>query len=446
MSLFSTLNVGSAGLGVSSTWMNVIGDNISNLNTVGYKGGRAEFVDFMPQHVFGVNGGGQIGAGAATGTVSTLLGQGSFDTTDNAMDMAISGNGYFVVSDGVQDFYTRAGAFGVDDSGYVVNASGLRVQGYSGDGVAVSAALGDLKIPTTDLAGSATTNVTVEAALSAEEDIGTDVAALDFYGTGTGTSTLTDAGDAADFTTSTTVYDSRGVGHDVTILFERSGANDYSWRAVADASEVYDATGTQYSTDTGNAFELASGTLTFDTSGTLTGITQTDTSTSTAWTFGGTDTPAINFDFGLDSTGAATDGVVTMSGEESSLTAISQDGTMNGELTGISVGEDGTLTGAYSNGEDVDIGRVGLATFQAPSGLERVGSALFRATPAAGEAAVGKAGTGGRGTISGNSLEKSNVDLESQFVSMITAQRSYQASSKVISTANDTLQTLMQLI
>ena len=446
MSLFSTLNVGSAGLGVSSTWMNVIGDNISNLNTTGYKAGRASFVDFMPQHVFGVNGGGQIGAGAATSKVTTLLGQGSFDTTDNALDMAIDGNGFFVVSDGVQDFYTRAGEFRYDSDGYIVNGAGLKVQGYSGNGVGVTAALGDLKIPTTDLPGSATSSVTIEAALSAEEEVGTDVAALDFFGTGTGTSTLVDAGDAADFTTSTTIYDSRGVGHDVTILFERSGPNDYTWRAVCDASEAYDATGTQFSTDTGNAFEISTGTLTFDTSGTLTGITQTDTSAATTWTFGGTDTPAINFDFGLDSTGTETDGVVTMSGEESSLTAIAQDGTMTGELTGITVETDGTLTGAYSNGEEVDIGRVGLATFQANDGLERVGGALFRATPGAGEAAVGMAGTGGRGTIAGNALEKSNVDLEGQFVSMITAQRSYQASSKVISTANDTLQTLLQLI
>ncbi len=135
-----------------------------------------------------------------------------------------------------------------------------------------------------------------------------------------------------------------------------------------------------------------------------------------------------------------------MSGEESALTAIAQDGTMSGQLTGLSVGSDGTLTGSYTNGEDVEIGRVALASFQAETGLERIGNSLFRATPAAGEAAVGAAESGGRGTISGNSLEKSNVDLETQFVQMITAQRSYQASSKVISTANDTLQTLLQLV
>ncbi|MSQ03740.1 MAG: flagellar hook protein FlgE [Myxococcales bacterium] len=446
MSLFSALNVGAAGLGVTSTWMNVIGDNIANLNTTGYKGGRASFVDFLPQHVFGVNGGGQVGAGAATSRVNTMLGQGSFDTTDNALDMAIDGSGFFVVSDGTQDFYTRSGEFSYDDEGYVVSGNGMRVQGYSGDGVAVSAALGDLKLPTTDVPGTPTANIVLETTLSAGEDVATDVAGLDFFGTGTGASTLVDAGTAAQFTSSTTIYDSRGVGHDVTVLYERSGANDWSWRAVVDASEAYDSTGTQFSTDTGYGFEVASGTLTFDTDGVLTGSTQTDTATATIWNFGGTDTPSIFFDFGLDSTGVETDGVVSMSGEESALTAIAQDGTMSGQLTGISVGTDGTLTGAYSNGEAVEIGRVGLASFQAPQGLERVGGALFRATPDAGQAAVGMAGTGGRGSIAGNALEKSNVDLEGQFVSMITAQRSYQASSKVISTANETLQTLMQLI
>lgn len=446
MSLFSTLNVGSAGLGVSSTWMNVIGDNISNLNTTGYKSGRASFADFLPQHVFGLNGGGQVGAGATTSQVNTMFGQGAFETTDNGLDMAISGNGFFVVSDGQQDFYTRAGEFGYDTEGYVVNGAGLRVQGYSGDGVALSAALGDIKIPTGDIPGTATANVVVDSTLSADEEIGAELAALDFYGTGAGASSLVDAGEAADFTTSTTVYDSRGVGHDVTVLFERTGADQWSWRAVSDASEVVDSTGTAFATDSGNAFEIASGTLTFGTDGSLASTTQTDTSATTGWSFNGSDTPAINFDFGMDSSGTVTDGAVTMSGEESALNSLSQDGTMAGQLTGLTVSADGTMVGAYTNGESKDIGRVALATFEATNGLERIGNSLFRATPDAGQAAVGMAGTGGRGDISGNALEKSNVDLEGQFVSMITAQRSYQASSKVISTANETLQTLMQLM
>ncbi len=446
MSLFSTMNTGASGLGVSTTWMNVIGDNIANLNTTGYKGGRAQFADFLPQHVFGTAGGGQVGGGAATSVIDTLFGQGSLESSGNALDMAIVGRGFFVVDDGEQSFYTRAGNFGFDDDGYVLNAAGLRVQGYSSDGVGISAALGDLRIPTTGLPGTGTSEIVTEANLSGDANIETDVALLDFYGTGAGTSTLVDAGDAAEFTTSTTIYDSLGVGHDVTVLFERSGANDWIWRAVGDAADVYDSTGTAYASAPGGAFELASGTLTFDTSGNLTAITQTDTSTATPWTYLGSTTPAINFDFGLDAAGLPTDGRLTMNGGLSALVAVSQDGAMTGELTSLSVEEDGTVVGSYTNGEQLDVGRVGIAMFGAESGLERIGNGLFRATPEAGDAAIGAAGTGGRGSIAGNALEKSNVDLETEFVSMITAQRSYQANSKVISTANDTLQTLLQLV
>ncbi len=446
MSLFSAMNTGSAGLGVSTTWMSVIGDNIANINSTGYKGGRASFADFMPQHVFGTAGGGQIGGGAATSQVQTLFGQGSLESSSNALDMAIVGAGFFVVNDGDQSFYTRSGNFGFDEQGYVTNANGMRVQGYSGSADGVSAVLGDLQIPTKGIPGTATDTVIIEANLSGDEDVGTDLAALDFYGTGTGTSTLDDAGEAADFTTSTTIYDSLGVGHDVTILFERSGANDWSWRAVGDASEVYDSTGAPFATASGSAFELSSGTLTFDTAGVLTAVTQTDTSATTAWNYLGSSTPAITFDFGLDTTGATTDGSAVMGGGASALVALDQNGSMTGELSSLSVKEDGTVVGSYTNGEQLDVGRVGIATFGSEGGLERVGNALFRATPEAGDPAIGVAGTGGRGTIAGNALEKSNVNLEEEFVSMITAQRSYQANSKVISTANDTLQTLLQLI
>jgi flagellar hook protein FlgE len=446
MSLFSTMNTGTAGLGVSTTWMNVIGDNIANLNTTGYKGGRASFADFMPQHVFGTAGGGQIGGGAATSQIATLFGQGSLESSGNALDMAIVGKGFFVVNDGDQSFYTRAGNFGFDDEGYVTNANGLRVQGYSGNGSGISAALGDLQIPTKGLAGTATSTVTLEANLSGDAEVGTDLAALDFYGTGAGSSSLVDAGDAADFTTSTTVYDSLGVGHDVTILFERSGANEWSWRAVGDASDVYDSTGTAFASDSGSAFELASGTLSFDSNGTLSAVTQTDTASSTSWNYLGSSTPQLSFDFGLDSGGEETDGSISMGGGASSLVAISQNGSMTGELASLTVTDDGTVVGSYTNGEQVDVGRVGIATFGGEGGLERVGNALFRAGPDAGDPAIGVANSGGRGSIAGNALEKSNVDLETEFVSMITAQRSYQANSKVISTANDTLQTLLQLI
>ncbi len=444
MSLFGTLNTGASGLGVASTYLSVVGDNIANINTTGYKQSRASFADMMPQEFFGMAGRGQLGIGAATNAVTSLFGQGSLESTGSALDMAIGGDGFFVVNGGDGDYYTRAGQFGVDSDGFVTNASGLRLQGYSGTAGSLSATVGDIQIPSAALPGEATSAITVNATLSPDTEIGTDLAALDFYGTGTGTSTIADAGAAADFSTSVTMYDSLGVGHEVSVLFERSGANEWSWRAIGDASEVYDSSGAAMSSESGSAFEMASGTVSFDTNGAISGFTQTDTSAT--WSYAGSAQPSVAFDFGMDASGDTTDGSISMTGEESSVTSITQDGNGAGSLTGVDIESDGTISGKYSNGENVVLGQVAIASFKAPQGLDRVGGSLFSSSRASGQPALGAAGTGGRGELHGATLERSNVELEDQFVQMITAQRSYQANSKVISTANETLQALMQMI
>lgn len=446
MSLFSTLHIGASGLGAASTGLGVAGDNIANIGTTGFKQTRATFADFLPQDAFGLAGMGKMGTGAGTNRIATMFGQGTIEGSDSSLDMAISGGGFFMVNDGNQNYYTRNGEVYLDDAGYVVGAGGMRLQGYTAEDGNLSPLVGDLRIDSAMLPGEATTEITLDAILSAETEVGTDLAAIDLYGTGAGANTLAEAGAAADFSTSVTVYDSLGVPHDVTVLFERSGTSDWSWRAVADASEVYDSTGTQFSTDSGYGFEIASGTATFDTDGVLTGFSQTDTSATTAWTFSGAAATTLAFDFGVDTTGVATDGALTMGGSESSVSSVAQDGMANGELTSLAVDNDGTIVGSYTNGEEMTLGQVALATFKAESGLVRVGGTLFAASAAAGEPAVGIAGTGGRGAISGAALEASNVELEDQFVSMITSQRAYQASAKVISAADESLQTLVQLL
>lgn len=446
MSLFSTLNVGASGLGVASMGLSVAGDNIANIGTTGYKQSRATFADFLPQDVFGLAGSGKLGTGAATNRVSTLFGQGTLEASDSALDMAISGNGFFVVSGGQQDYYTRNGEFYVDDGGYVTTANGLRLQGYTAEDGTLSPVVGDLRIADRTLPGTATSEIELEAQLSADTEIGTDLAALSFYGSGAGGATLTEAGDASDFSTSVTVYDSLGVAHDVTVLFERSSDSQWTWRAVADASEVYDGTGAAFASEEGYAFEVATGTVDFDTSGAISSFTQTDTSATTPWTFFGAAASSLSFDFGMDSTGVATDGALTMAGAESSVTSLTQDGMTTGSLTSLSVGSDGTVTGTYSNGEELTLGQVALATFRADAGLERIGGTLFAATAGSGEAAIGVAGTSGRGSITGSALEKSNVELEDQFVAMITSQRAYQANAKVITAADESLQTLVNLL
>lgn len=446
MSLFSTLNVGASGLGVASMGLGVAGDNIANIGTTGYKHTRATFADFLPQDVFGLGGTGKLGTGAVTNYVSTQFGQGTLAASDSALDMAIGGSGFFVVNSGDQSFYTRNGEFYMDDSGFITTAEGLRLQGYAAVDGTLSSQLGDLQIDGTTLPGQATSSVVLSAVLSAETTTGADLAAMDFFGTGTGLNTLTDAGEAADFSTGVTVYDSLGVSHDVTVLFERSGTSDWTWRAVTDATGVYDSTGTAFSTTDNSAFELASGTLTVDTAGQISAFTQTNTSASTPWTFQGAASTDVAFDFGMDAVGTATNGAVTMAGDESSVSAISQDGMSTGTLANLSVGSDGTITGSFTNGEDVVLAQVALASFAAQSGLVREGGTLFSASAAAGDPAIGGAGTGDRGSVTGSSLESSNVDLENEFVSMITSQRMYQASAKVISAADESLQTLVNMI
>lgn len=445
MSLFTTLGVGASGLNVASVGLGVAGDNIANIGTTGYKHTRATFADFMPQNVFGLGGVGQLGTGAVTNYLSTQFGQGSVAASDSSLDMAINGNGFFVVNSGDESFYTRNGEFYMDDTGFVTTADGLRLQGYTAVDGAVSGSLGDLQIAELQIPPHVTTTVVADATLSAETVVGADLAAIDLFGTGAGTNTLTEAGDAADFTMSTTIYDSLGVAHDATVLFERSGTSDWIWRAVTDATAVYDSTNAQFSTTEDSGFEMASGTLTFDTNGNITAFTQTNTSATIPWTFQGAAAADVAFDFGMDATGLVTEGAVTMVGDESSVQALSQDGRSTGTLASLAVGDDGTVTGNYTNGEELVVGQVALATFSDQSGLIRTGGTLFSASSAAGEPAVGAASSGSRGTLSGSALESSNVDLETEFVNMITAQRMYQANAKVISAADQSLQTLVSV-
>lgn len=446
MSLFSTLNTGASGLGVASMGLSVAGDNIANLSTTGFKQTRATFADFLPQDTFGMSGVGKLGTGAATNRVSTMFGQGTIETSDSSLDMAISGGGFFVVNDGDQSYYSRNGEFLLDDEGYIVTGAGLRLQGYDATDGTLSPAISDLRLEDTTIPGEATTAVTLDALLSADTEVGTDLAAIDLYGTGTGASTIAEAGEAADFSTSVTVYDSLGAGHEVTVLFERSGTSDWTWRAVADASEATDATGAAFTTEDGYGFEVATGTVSFDTSGAVSAFTQTDTSATTPWTFLGAEATAIEFDFGMDAAGAEGDGGLTMAGSESAVTAITQDGMTTGTLSSLSVDGDGVISGSYTNGEELVLGQVVLASFAADSGLVRMGGTLFAATADAGAPVIGAAGSGSLGSVTGSALESSNVELEDQFVQMITAQRAYQASAKVITAADESLQTLVQLL
>jgi len=436
MSLFSTLNTGASGLGVQSAAMSVIGDNIANLGTVGYKGSRASFADYMPQHTSTLAGAGTIGSGSGLNTVATLFGQGSLTSTTSATDMAVSGSGFFMVQDGNETFYTRAGEFYLDDEGYLVTASGHNVQGYTATDGTLGTTVDDLMVGLDPATASATGELTMDAVLNSETAVASDIASATFDG-------VTDTWDAITedtFTTSITIYDEMGESHEVTVAFERDGTSDWTWYALVDGAEM----------DGGvedHPFEIATGTMAFDTDGTLTaytGTSQIDFGPE-SWS-NGADLGAFDFQFGLDAAGAAIEGSMSMSGATSAVSAMSQDGYPLGDLSSIAVATDGTISGSYTNGEEIILGQVVLATFTSEAGLERLGGNTFRATTNSGDPAVGAPGTGGRGDLFSYALESSNVELEDEFVAMITAQRGYQAAARVISTADETLQELVNLV
>ena len=413
-SMFSAIS----GLRGHQIMMDVIGNNIANVNTVGFKSGRVNFQDIMSQALHGANAPqgnlgsinpAQIGLGITVAGIGVLQTQGNLQATGKTTDMAIQGDGFFVESDGTSTYYTRDGAFDIALDGSLGNpASGMKVQGWQAD------AAGKIDIT------QPVTNITIP--------IGQRTTAM-------ATSTMTiggnvDAG-AADGTvvpTTTTVFDSLGVAHQVKINFTKTGANSWSWAAVADPADTGINVG-QVAAAAGVP-PVNNGILTFSTSG-----IETASTGSLSFTFpdGATPTtPSIDFSQMTQFSGQ---------GQPTGQT----DGFTSGTLVTFSVGNSGEVSGVYTNGSTQVLGQIALANFLNSAGLLRSGQNNFAPTSASGSANIGIAGTGGRGTVTTGALEMSNVDLATQFTSMITAERGFQANSRVITTSDEMLQELVNL-
>ena len=440
MSLFSTLSTASSGLSMAGTKLAVIGDNIANINTVGFKGARAQFADLVARDSMGLSGPTQIGTGGATDTVTTLFGQGSIVESSNALDLAISGNGFFQLKDqGDQgSLFTRDGQFYMDESGFIVSASGARLQGFNADEDSLSTIVTDIQIDNGALQQNPTSALELTAVLSSEADFSTTPIFSGGFTLDGNTDSIDDFAAAADFATSVTIYDSLGTPHSITTAFERTSAGDWSWYSVVDGGEVGETED--------KAFQVASGTLKFDGNGEMTAFTQVNTSATLPWEFTGADDGDIEFQFGLDSSGVETEGNIRAISGPSAITGVIQDGFGSGDLIQMTVDEEGSIHGTYTNGEDILLGQVTLAEFPSYAGLKRVGRNMFKSTNLAGDPAVGTPGTGTRGSMISFALEQANVDLEDQFVDMIQAQRTYQANARVITTTDGTLQELVQLL
>ncbi len=430
MSLFSTLSTGVTGLGVNSVSLAVAGDNLANLNTVGFKGSRAQFQDLIIRDVAGASTSSQLGLGAFLGGVSNQFTQGAISTTGRNADMAVDGSGLFVVASDEGQFYTRSGAFTMDVDGKLTTLSGYSLQGYTADATGnLGSSLGDITIGPNSLAPAATTDISLMANLDADGPIVTG-----WGGSVPAGMTHDQAADEATYSTSMTVFDSLGQSHDLIVYFQQTAANTWEYYATVDAGETGGVAG--------EVQEVVAGDLSFDTDGSLLNVS----ANSGTVTFTGAAAQTLTLDLGDYGAVTGEDGSLTQVASDSTINGLDQDGYGAGDLIDWQIDADGTVRGVYSNGSEQVIGQVALALFASADGLSRAGDNLWMATEDAGPPLIGAAQAGGRGSVYQYALEGSNVDIETEFVNMITAQRGYQASARVVSTTDQMLQELVNIV
>lgn len=417
MGIFSALFSGVNGINSNGNVISILGDNIANVNTIGFKASRATFEDILA--------GGSTGLGSRIASVTQTFSQGGFESSSSLTDMAIDGKGFFRIrnADDGSIFYTRSGQFTIDQSGFLVNPDGYHLTGFGVTNNVVTSNVQDIVISTEPVPPSATAEVNMNINLDANE---VTPAAFD----------VADPVSTSNFSAGITIYDSLGNDHLVTTYFRKTGTNAWAWHAVVDGGELTGGT-------LGVNEVRAQGTLAFGTDGSLTTVV---TSSSDFDFVGATQSQAIAFDFGSATGGGGTglDGV-TQFGSTSTITNITQDGFASGALKSIELNSEGVISGNYTNGTTRVISQLALASFPSEANLTRVGSNNYIETLDSGQATLGSPGSGGRGAIVQSTLEQSNVDLAEELIKMVVIQRGFQANSRTISTVNDLLANLVTL-
>jgi flagellar hook protein FlgE len=410
----ASFSVPLSGLQASSSALNVVGNNLANLNTDGYKNQTLSFGDLFSQ-MQGTSGNGdpiQIGSGVKiAGTISNFT-NGAVASTGTAANMALQGNGFFVVSNKGATSYTRNGDFSVNSLGQLTTSDGQQVMGFPAAGGIVS---------TTGVLApiSVNSNGTVPAAATTtfQADVNLDSASAV----------------GATFSTPITVYDTLGTAQNLSIQYAKTGTNSWSYSVTLPGA----ATGSAAATTT-----VATGTLAFSSSGQLTSPTGTVPGINITGLADG----AANMSLTWNLKGASGSPTITQQNSASATTTATQDGFAVGTLTGFAVLSDGTVQGQYSNNQTLALGQVAVANFANPQGLTQTSGGNQQSTSASGAAVVGQAGVGGNGAITGGAVEHSNVSLSTEFANMIVAQQSYDANAKVLTTLNQVDQATMQMI
>lgn len=425
---------GVSGLRAHQTRMDVIGNNVANVNTVGFKSGRVTFQEIFSQTLKGASSpdastgrGGtnpmQIGLGLGVGAVDTITTRGSLQRTDNPTDMSIEGDGFFICKGGSADTFkfTRAGNFGIDKLGNLVTGSGLNVYGWQAlktDGSGEFDA--EKPIEPLNLYSDTYRNKRIIAAKATSmAELSGNLDASKAIAAAPATPTTDEL-----FSVPMTVYDSLGNDYKVSAEYWKTAAtaagSTWSWRI---------STGTGYSTTSGT------GTITFNADGIISSGATPAAVTFTPAATTGTDSFNVKFDFSK----------ITCFASDNSVKPKTVDGYPSGSLVTFSVGSDGILTGIYDNGQQQSLGLLALSGFENPAGLQKVGDNMYIPTTNSGDYKAVKAGSNGVGTMNPGTLEMSNVDLSKEFTEMIVTQRGFQANSRIITTSDEMLQELVNL-
>lgn len=445
-----SFNTALSGLRAASQDLSVTGNNIANASTVGFKRSRTQFGDVYANSLVG--GGSVAGSGVLVTDISQQFGQGNISFTDNSLDLAVNGQGFFVLRDasGVQVF-TRAGSFGLDNEGFITGTDNARLQGNETDsnGVVIPGVPSDLQISTEDLEPALTQLVDVQFNLDSREAVPTVP--------------IFDPTDPASFNASTslTVFDSQGNPHILSKYFVKTAGNVWNMNVQIDDQDI----GTPSDTGIGFPPTLASWQLTFTPSGALASIEQNqwvqgdgppsapvvvpvtsidvdnwDPANGTlAPAAGGIQDPAINSSFAISI------GVSTQFGGEFAVSAVSQDGFAPGRLASVAVSDTGVIFARYTNGEALTLGQLTLAAFTNEQGLTPLGNTTWGQSFESGQPVIGVPQSGSLGSIQSGALEESNVDLSEELVRLIIAQRNFQANAKTIETSDTVTQAIINL-
>lgn len=415
--MISSFSIALSALQADATAIDVVGNNLANLNTTGYKATDAQFMQLMSQSMGVGSGGSSVGMGVAPLQTSTQYTQGNLTATNNPTDVGIHGDGFFMVKDANdQTLYTRDGSFQVGGNGYLITSTGQMVQGWNAVNGVVNpnGATSNIGIPVGALVpATATTTMSVKVNLNAAV-------------------ATTDPG--ASFSAPIQVVDSLGTKHTLNVSFQKTGANTWSYTVTAAAADLKDP----------NGAKLASGALTFDGNGNLSKPDAKSDPVAVKMTGLADGANDMNIGWNLfGSSGAAT---LTQYAQASSVAGTSQNGLAAGQISGVGIENGGLVVATYSNGQQATIAQLALASIANPGTLVSVGNNNLQATGATAAPAIGPADTAGRGSIVAGTLESSTADMATEFTHLLNYERSYQAASRVITTADQLLQETVNLV